>query len=237
MATLPAEARNAAFFSSGVNKARILEDMQRGIDAELSLASDEHGTMNRTRFVSDMRELLGAPEGDSGSLKDITSRRRLELIHDFQIQNAFSESRHATAQDEDYLQAFPARELIRVEDRKEKRDWQAIWQAAGGKLYNGRMIARQGDPIWTAISQFGNPWAPFAWGSGMDTEDIDRDESLALGVLQPDQPVEPEEFSAAPPEANVAELSPDALQFLERLFGDALTITDGIARWTTKAAA
>lgn len=56
----------------------------------------------------------------------------------------------------------------------------------------GRMIALKDDPIWTEISAFGLPYAPFDYNSGMDLRDIDRDEAEALGLLDSGDVVQPE---------------------------------------------
>jgi hypothetical protein len=48
------------------------------------------------------------------------------------------------------------------------------------------MIARKDDPIWTAISAFGIPYAPFDFNSGMDLMDVDHDEAVELGVIDDD---------------------------------------------------
>ena len=36
------------------------------------------------------------------------------------------------------------------------------------------MMALATDPIWTAISEFGTPWPPFRWGSGVGTRNVRR---------------------------------------------------------------
>ena len=55
------------------------------------------------------------------------------------------------------------------------------------------MIARKDSDIWTAISAFGLPYPPFDYNSGMDLQDIDRDEAVQLGVIESDDTIEPQE--------------------------------------------
>jgi hypothetical protein len=86
------------------------------------------------------------------------------------------------------LDQWPAQELVRVVDSAEPRDWAARWAAAGGQFFGGRMVALKADPIWTAISRFKTPYPPFDFNSGMEVEDIDRDEAEALGLLERDAP-------------------------------------------------
>jgi hypothetical protein len=57
------------------------------------------------------------------------------------------------------------------------------------------MIALKTDPIWTDISAFDLPYAPFDYNSGMDLRDIDRDEAVDLGLIDEDDTQNPEELS------------------------------------------
>jgi hypothetical protein len=83
--------------------------------------------------------------------------------------------------------AFPAQELVRVEEREKPRDWHGKWVDKGGTLYPGnRMIALKDDPIWMKISAFGVPYPPFDYNSGMGVDDISYDEAVELGVIKPD---------------------------------------------------
>ncbi|MGZ0657096.1 hypothetical protein ACWPKS_15945 [Coraliomargarita sp. W4R72] len=184
---MPLDIRDASFFSAGVNNLSTLVSAQDILDEALNL-NPEDAFADRSRFVADMRATLGSPEGDSRKLTDINSRRRLELIYDHQMEDAFSHGRWKAQQTPELLDAFPAQELIRVEDREERRDWTATWTAHGGTLYGGRMIAAIDDPIWTAISRFGHPWPPFDFGSGMGVQSISRPEAVSLGVISADAP-------------------------------------------------
>jgi hypothetical protein len=91
---------------------------------------------------------------------------------------------HSFAQsvDPEMLDAYPARELVHIKGGTEPYDWKARWTAAGGKLFDGRMIALKSDPIWLKISDFGHPHPPFAFGSGMDMVDVSRVEAVELGL-------------------------------------------------------
>ena len=123
---------------------------------------------------------------DSGKLTDITSVRRLGLIFDFQQERLSSQIFLAQGEDEDHAWAFPCLELIRVSPRDNPRNWKARWTEAGGKLYDGRMVALRNDPIWRRISRFGSPVPPFDFNSGMGLEEVNRFEAEALGVELPE---------------------------------------------------
>ena len=122
--------------------------------------------------------------------------RRLDLFNassDFQ-----AEGQYVAGQNDAVLDAYPAQELVRFEDRKEPRDWVQTWRAAGGRVFPGgdegtlnnyRLIAAKDDPIWSAISRFGQPWPPFDFGSGMGLRDVSRLEAEQLGVIAPGQTV------------------------------------------------
>jgi hypothetical protein len=88
-------------------------------------------------------------------------------------------------------------------DIKPGDDWPSRWVAAGGELYEKgtRMIALKGSPVWTALGAgqggytdtLGNPFAPFAFGSGYGLRELPRGECLMIGVID-----EGDEASAMP---------------------------------------
>ena len=126
-------------------------------------------------------------EGKAGGLTDLSSDRRLNLIIDTNIKMAHGYGNYAQMQDPDLLDVWPCQELIRVEDRIKKRNWEGmtgIWRSAGGQSFGGKMIARKDDPIWYRISAFGSPYPPFDFGSGMGVRDVSRSEAEALGVIK-----------------------------------------------------
>lgn len=127
-----------------------------------------------------------------GTLQDLRSFRRMDLIVRTQLdlmQGAGQQFRGIQA---DRLAGFPAWELVRLEDRRVPRDWEARWAIAGGKLYGGRMIAFKGDPVWGELGAWENfqdalgvDHPPFAFQSGMGWREIDAAEADALGVTGP----------------------------------------------------
>ncbi|MBQ7251283.1 MAG: hypothetical protein IJS32_01630 [Kiritimatiellae bacterium] len=180
-----ANLRDRAFFSAKVEDARILH-AARQMCAEVA-----EGKRSPSEFRRDMRALLarmGHPKGNGG-LTDLYSQRRLDVLRETNVQQARGYAQHLEGTTEGALLAFPAQELLRLEDREHPRNWEARWQAAGGRFFDGgRMIALKGDPIWTKISRFGTPWPPFDFNSGMGVEDIDRDEAVELGLIAEDDP-------------------------------------------------
>jgi len=89
---------------------------------------------------------------------------------------------------EDYKEQFPAWELLTKFTRAEEVvNWKDRWQNCGGKIYAGdRMAALIDDPIWLKISDFGFPFPPFAFNSGMGWQAVSHGEFLDLGGQLPE---------------------------------------------------
>lgn len=212
LAALPAEIRRRAFFSSRVVSARLLTAMRQYILDAVKLSRGDSGeVLDRSLFVELMQQLAedlalrpsrefdpneetGTGQGSKrNSLRDIGGQRRLELIFDTNVQMAQGYSDWMASIDPEVTPAWPCSEFLRVSPRITVRDWPKRWADAGGQFWGepsedypdapGRMIAKKGDPIFTAISAFGQPWEPFDFGSGMGLEDIDVIEARELGVV------------------------------------------------------
>lgn len=182
--SIQAGLRDRAFFSARVAEVRFLDAMRSQIAESLS------GNLSQSEFRKAVREMLTHGSYDAGenrgTIKDLMTKARLDLIFDTNRKMAQGYVQHLQATTDGALAAFPAYELLRAEPRKMPRNWPAIWQQKGGTLYQGRMIAPKTDPIWTRISRFGLPYPPFDYNSGMDIFSVSRSECLALGVPLPD---------------------------------------------------
>jgi hypothetical protein len=208
-ALLPPEIRMRALFSSRVEEERYLVSMQDKLEQRVRLGRNEGTLMERSRFIAEMQDDLKqfGYEPDPrkrGSIQDISSAGRLGLIWDMNLAQAEGYAAWKMGMDPDMLDAAPAQELIRVANRIEKRPWPAIWREHGGKFYGephpdfpdapGRMMALKTDPIWEAISEFGSPWPPFRWGSGVGLRNVRRREAEKLGVLAEGATVKPLDY-------------------------------------------
>ena len=174
--------RDRAFISSQGESMRILHAARRMV------ADRAGGQLSASEIRRDLRKVISStgyrpPEGKEGTLQDLYSKRRLDTIIRTNVEQARGYVRHLDGMKPGAFAAFPGQELIRVRERKEKRDWATRWKNAGGQFYNGRMIALRDDPIWERISVFGNPFPPFDWGSGMGVRAVSRRDSIALGVV------------------------------------------------------
>ena len=187
--------REKCFFSARVNDAEVLGKMREliGKAVDSSKRNPNEALVSQDKFISEMKSFLrsrGYTMGGS-KLTDITSRRRLGLIYDMNVQEAREYARYVRGQDADALDMYPAQEFVRVESRRVPRtDWPMRWRAAGGKIRGGRMVALKSDPVWTNLSRFGRPYPPFDYGSGMGVEDIDREEAVELGLFPDDEPAD-----------------------------------------------
>ena len=142
-------------------------------------------------------EQMGHSPQDEGGLKNPASIRRLNLILDTQTQMASSVAR-LSEQTEATINLFPAWELTRLETRAFPRaDWMQRWTAAGNSVnWEGavkrQMIALKSSPIWAALGNgaggftdtLGNPYPPFAYSSGLDWLDVDRETCEKLGLVK-----------------------------------------------------
>lgn len=164
-------------------------------------------------------EQMGHSPLDEGGLTNPASIRRLNLIVETQTTMASSVAR-LTEQTEATVNLFPAWELTRLESRSvPRKDWPARWRAAGESVnwegaLQDRFIALKSSPIWAALGNgaggytdtLGNPYPPFAYSSGMDWLDVDRETCDRLGLIRPAESASaPTANSLTPGEADIAD--------------------------------
>jgi len=149
------------------------------------------------------------PPAVQGSLQDLMSFRRLDLIVRTQRDLMAGAGQQYRGHTPDRLEAAPAWELIRIEPVRVERTWhpryaeKSRWLLVGGKVYGGeaqpdgsvkggRMIALKSDPLWGELGSSENfkdaldvDHPPFAFNSGMGWREITRAECRALGVKGP----------------------------------------------------
>lgn len=236
---VPAGLRERAFFSATVESVRFLQEGKDFIDGFLTGARDpEHGGLKaggRAQFVKEMREFAIAiglgplTDDDKGTIKDITSEKRLSLIFNVQTQAANDFGYWKQGMDPDLINEFPAQRFIREADVKIERPLH---------MQNEGVVRLKTDlDFWLAMNSpllggFGVPWGPWGFGSGMAVEDVDRDEAETLGLIKPGQKVQPvdKDFNDRLG-ASVRNLDDDLVKKLKGQFGSQIVIKDGIAWW------
>lgn len=224
-------------FSARMESARHLAKI-REVCAQVSEGSINQATA-RARLLEALAQMGHSPL-DGGGLANPASIRRLNLIVGTQRQMAASVAK-LNEETPATLEQWPAWRLTRMEGRGVPRpDWAKRWQAAGdacgweGALPNSGiypdwdMVALKNSPVWRELGNgaggfrdtLGNPFPPFAFGSGLDWEDVDAEECSALGLTSPiDQDVETPTLS--PGERDIAEA-------IKRLGGDFRSIAEGL---------
>lgn len=249
-AQVPVGLRHRAQWSAAQDQIQTVQNLMTDLDRWATLGRDNPALAfrDRSKFVAEQRRKLGAAPGDTGDIRDIASQRRLELIYDFQTQDAAEFARLKISSDPDVLDAFPALEFTRIESRRVPReDWPERWigaaQAAGDPRAlaayqnTGRMVALKGSRVWIELSRFRKPWPPFDFGSGMGTEDLGRDEAEDLHLLdRAEQPPAPDLAYNKELQASVENIDPELQEKLKDWFGDQIVIEEGTARWAGETA-
>lgn len=137
--------------------------------------------------------MVGENAGDSNRIDDLASSIRLDLIIETQNQIAHSIDQLETASDPLQKALNPCWELVRDEYRDKPRNWNERWYKAatfvgwdGVAKNTDRMIAKKDSPIWQELGNekdgLGNPYPPFAFGSGMGWEVVSAEEVEELGL-------------------------------------------------------
>lgn len=214
LARWPQRLREQALFSAQMTLQGYLERLQ-GVLAQVADGRLEESAA-RMALRAKLDELGYAPSGEG--LKDAASRARLDLILRTNRQTAASMAQLARSEDPVMLLRFPAWELVPGGYRKQHRtDWPARWRAAGASVgwkgaHRTRMAALKTSPIWQALGDgvggfrdtLGNPYPPFAYGSGMDWEDVEAEEAEHLG-LHTETTTAPRKASLAPSDRELLE--------------------------------
>jgi hypothetical protein len=244
---IQAALRDRAFISSTVAEMKILHASREMV------AERAAGKLSASEIRRDLRKVIastGYDPGDArGTIKDLYTKARLDTIIKTNVAQARGFVQRACGMTPGAFGAFPAQELYRLMERKQKRDWAARWNKAYKKV-NGEgalqspCIALKTSPIWTALSAFGHPYPPFDWGSGMDVRDVSADRAIELGLISRDelkstvrQMEERRDSGAADFNKGLQmELpsmrsdSPEA-QRLKDAFGDQIKINNGVVEW------
>jgi hypothetical protein len=182
-------------------------------------AGDMDEATARVTLLETLRSLQYTPEGGfpdappgsvppaiKGTLQDLSSFRRLNLIVRTQIDLMTGAGDQYRGHTPDRLEAAPAWELIRVLPVGVARDWPGRWVTAGGKpipesfsktahqrMYESTgMIALKGDPVWGELGASANfedsldvDHPPFAFNSGMGWREVSRAKCKELGITGP----------------------------------------------------
>jgi hypothetical protein len=157
-------------------------------------------TSARVALKEMLREIGYVPgtTGPVGSVEDLASDARIDLIlrTNTQVLQGSAERLAGLGRTDE----FPALELIRLERKQQERPWADRWMQAGqasGRAYGdgwglfaGRMMALKDHPIWERLGDpalfddgLGNPYPPFAFNSGMWTDEVSLADAMDAGLV------------------------------------------------------
>ena len=258
----PEALRRRSLFSARTTKAAILQEYQDKLAEllqgktniatarmEMQQLIDALGYTPEHGFAGD--EVHGIPPAERSSLRDLSSRKRVDLVLTTNLRQMANYGFWKQGQSDFALFAYPCYEMVRIYPRNiprglrlakgalehvEGEDWPSRWETIGGTFYGlERMIARKDDEIWgrlgdsaifpDALDTF---LPPFAFNSGYGWREVDRAEAINLGVIQEDTEVEGQHHGIN--EGIVASVDFD-VEYLRAVRADLdLMIADGKAR-------
>lgn len=224
---VPVAIRERAFFSATIESGRFLQDAKDTLQ-DFLLSSREtlpNGKValkagSRARFVKLMREKAKAwgmaplDPKKKGTIQDITTEGRLRLIFETQTKQAHEFAWWQDGMDPMTLQMFPAMRFYRQRPVKDPRPYHEE---------NRGVVKRKDDlPFWVSMNRdFQVPWAPWGFNSGMDTEEVDREEAEALGLVQPGEILDsPQKDFNDHTKASLNGLDEGTQQWLRKALGD-----------------
>lgn len=176
--------RQQAVFSAKVAKTEVLGRIRRlAIDVVTGKKKPEDARLALEKYVR--RFGYKPPEGKEGTIEDLSSEARTDLIIRTNVAMARGYGKRVAAQEN--LGRRPFWEMYRQFQRKEPRDWVSRWREAGGRVRRGRFVAPINDRIWSAISRFDMPYPPFDFNSGMGVKSLTTVEGAAVGLKRPRQ--------------------------------------------------
>ncbi|MFC5049243.1 hypothetical protein ACFPK9_01235 [Rubritalea spongiae] len=208
---LEKELRERSVFIARTTKAEYLQGLRSAIERALQggynndlprLKQELRGMLTRLKYTPENGfpgdETLGIPPAEAGSLRDLSSDKRLNLILETEIKKHRGAAQKARGNSEAGLRGYPAWELVRVQSRREPRGmpgtgtlgWQRRWFEVGGPTNStGRLIALKTDPVWKKLGSssyfddaLDTEHPPFAFNSGMGWRAVSASELEDLGI-------------------------------------------------------
>jgi hypothetical protein len=154
------------------------------------ILSGEQGEAQATRIIRDAVKRVGYQPGPgwAGTSRDLNNVcRQLETLRTgLALANGWTNdvSRRQNAK------LMPVLKLVRGRIAEEPRLWETkLWPeavaASGSKARPDIMAALIDDPIWLYLSDFGVPYTPLKWGSGMNQVAVFKSQAREIGLLPP----------------------------------------------------
>lgn len=245
------ELRMRSVFSARTTNAEYLGEVAQVVDdmlaGKINMATGRLRLMRKLKqlgydpeigFPADMATI---PPAERGSLQDLSSDARLNLMLETNTRMAANYGRMADGNDPYARHAYPAWELVRLFIRAVPRGsaeshsvgWEPRWNDAGEAVewegaMHSPMVARKDSPIWQALGDgagghtdtLSNPFPPFAFNSGLAWKAVDRARCLALGLITAAETVGEMDGQLTPAAQEINDivggLSPDLQEELRR---------------------
>lgn len=190
---LPLWVKEQSFFMAGVMDVQLAGAFQRATQAVLD---GEMGEAEATRIIREGITASGyQPEpGQKGTIQDLNTIHR-QLIN-LRTNVALANGWVSDTQRRQVSTLYPAMKLVRGRNANEPRLWmEKLWPeavaATGSKAKPDQMAALLDDPIWLYLSDFGVPYTPLKWGSGMTQISLIKSKAREMGLLPPKGKVPP----------------------------------------------
>ena len=161
---------------------------------------------------------------EPGSPEDLLTFERLNLVLDTNQHIAYGYRDFIQGNTAEAVDEFPAWELFRAEDRQVERgspEAKGVTKIGWGQRFEeaceqtgderalavyqetGRMMWRKDSPVGLYLGSawedsLGNDYDPRALGTGMWTTEVNREDAIDIGLIDPDDEVEPREILPSP---------------------------------------
>lgn len=186
--------KQRALWSAQVTNGEILDQVYGSIN---DLVAGKTDIATQRVMIAKMAEQVEEP----------MSNARIDLVLKTQLALANGYGQRMRSIDPDLLDEYPAWRLIRRGSRLKERNWRERWdEAAADTPEEGRnddeLMALKTHPIWESLGStdifddaLDVDYPPFAFNSGMGVEEVNRDEAIAVGLIDETTPMEsPEEM-------------------------------------------
>jgi hypothetical protein len=143
------------------------------------------GKQYRPNALRDLVKIGEAERGrpaDCDDWSDPLNLYRIKAALDLQVSAVHSQRHWIEALVRDIVEMWPCWEVCGKNNEAPLCQRRGEWVAAGGSLYEGRMIAVKWDTVWQAFSFTGLPHPPFNLEDDLIVEEVDVDEVKRLGV-------------------------------------------------------
>ena len=138
--------------------------------------------------MKEFMQKTGVERSKDETITDVGGSARLRLIFDTQVRMAHDYGNYKQGLDPEMLDQFPALRFIRGQPVEVPRPEH--------EANEGAVRLKTDEEFWLAMNHeslggFGVPYGPWGFNSGMDVEEVAREEAVSLGLIDPAEAQEP----------------------------------------------